>query len=111
MVILEQSITSIGTGVRSMFKLVEAKPLPGYKLYVRYVDGVAGEVDLSHLVGRGVFACWTDQRVFEQVSIGGSGELRWNDEIDLCPDAIYLQVSGKTPEEVFPSLTGASVNA
>jgi hypothetical protein len=80
-------------------------------LYVRYADGVAGEVDLSNLAGRGVFAAWNDPGVFEQVSIGPSGEIRWNDQIDLCPDAIYLQITGKTPEEVFPNLSGVSANA
>jgi hypothetical protein len=94
-----------------MFKPVEVRALPGYRLFVRYSDGVAGEVDLSNLVGQGVFAAWSDPRVFEQVSIGTSGEIRWSDQIDLCPDAIYLQLTGKTPEEVFPSLSGVSANA
>ena len=33
-----------------MLKVMEVEPLPGYKLRLRYADGVAGEVDLSHLV-------------------------------------------------------------
>lgn len=94
-----------------MFKPVEVKALPGFRLFVRYSDGVAGEVDLSNLVGKGVFADWNDPHAFEQVSIGTSGEIRWSDRIDLCPDAIYLQITGKTPEEVFPSLTGVLANA
>jgi hypothetical protein len=94
-----------------MFKPVEIKTLPGYRLYIRYSDGVAGEVDLSNLVGQGVFISWNDPRAFEQVRIGTSGEIRWNDQIDICPDAIYLQITGKTPEEVFPALRGVSANA
>jgi hypothetical protein len=94
-----------------MFRPVEVNALPGYRLYVRYADGVAGEVDLSNLVGQGVFVAWNDPTVFEQVSIGPSGEIRWSDQIDLCPDAIYLQITGKTPEEVFPSLSGVSANS
>lgn len=35
-----------------MVKPVEVKALPNYKLWVKYSDGVQGEVDLSHLVGR-----------------------------------------------------------
>jgi hypothetical protein len=94
-----------------MFKPVEIRALPGYRLFVRYSDGIAGEVDLSNLVGQGVFAAWSDPHEFEHVSIGTSGEIRWSDQIDICPDAIYLQITGKTPEEVFPSLSGVSANA
>jgi hypothetical protein len=34
----------------------------------------------------------------------GAGELGWGDQIDLCPDALYLKVTGKTPEDLFPAL-------
>ena len=94
-----------------MFRPVEIKALSGYRLCVRYTDSVAGEVNLSDLVGRGVFAAWNDPRVFGQVSIGPSGEIRWSDQIDMCSDAIYMQISGKTPDEVFPRLTEVSANA
>jgi len=43
-------------------------------------DGVSGVVDLSELVGRGVFALWDDRQVFEQVRIGSFGELVWDDQ-------------------------------
>ncbi len=94
-----------------MFKPIEVKALPDYRLYVRYDNGVEGEVDLSHLVGKGVFAAWNDPGNFQKVSIGSSGEIRWNDQIDLCPDSIYMRISGKSPEEVFPNLSGAISNA
>jgi len=29
----------------------------------------------------------------------GGGE-----DIDLCPDALYLRLTGKTPEDLFPAL-------
>ncbi len=88
-----------------MLKVIEVQPLPGYRLHLRYEDGVMGNVDLSHLVGRGVFRLWSDPRAFQSVSIGSGGELRWSDEVDLCADAIYLEITGKTPAEVFPDLT------
>jgi hypothetical protein len=43
-----------------MFNPIQVKALPGYKLWLKYSDGVAGEVDLSHLVRKGVFALWDD---------------------------------------------------
>ncbi len=32
-----------------MKKAVEVRPLSGYRIWLRYADGVEGEVDLSHL--------------------------------------------------------------
>ncbi len=39
-----------------------------------------------------------------QLTAGDQGELIWSDGIDLCSDSLYLEVSGKSAEEVFPSL-------
>ena len=67
-------------------------------------NGVSGIVDLSENVGKGVFVLWRDPLTFDQVRIGSSGELVWGDRIDLCPDALYLKVTGKKPEDIFPAL-------
>ena len=87
-----------------MRKISKVKALQGYRLELEFDDGVSGTVDLSDLVGKGVFALLCDRRAFEQVRVGSSGELVWGDQIDLCPDALYLKVTGKTPEDVFPAL-------
>ena len=94
-----------------MLKLIHAEPLPGYRLRLRYADGVTGDVDLSHLVGKGVFQLWNDLDAFGRVCIGTAGELRWSDEVDLCADALYLEVTGRQPDEAFPSLRKVSVHA
>ena len=87
-----------------MFNPVEVTPLSEFWLRVRYSDGVEGEVDLSHLAGKGVFSIWDDPQVFQAVTIGEAGEIRWSENVDLCSDSIYLEITGKTPEEVFPGL-------
>ena len=94
-----------------MLRLIDVRPLPGYKLHLQYADGVAGEVDLSAFVGKGVFRLWNDPELFQRVSIGSGGELRWSDEVDLCADALYLQITGKTPEEIFPDIGKAAIHA
>ena len=94
-----------------MFKIVEVKPLQGYRLWLRYEDGVEGEVDLSDIAGRGVFAAWNERGFFESVRIDESGALAWGDQLDLCPDALYLRLTGKTPEEVLPKLKSREVHA
>lgn len=87
-----------------MAKITKVKVLQDYRLELAFDDGVCGEVDLSELVGKGVFAYWRDYHAFEQVRIGSLGELVWGEQIDLCPDSLYLRATGKKPEEVFPAL-------
>ena len=87
-----------------MLMPIEVNPLDHYRLWVKYSDSVEGIVDLSDLAGKGVFALWNDYREFQKVHIGPSGEIAWNDEIDICPDAVYLKITGKKPEDLFPML-------
>lgn len=87
-----------------MYKPVSVKPLPNYKLWLEYADGKSGEVDLSHLAGKGVFKYWDTDENFEKVYIGEGGEIAWSDEIDLCPDSLYMRLVSKTVEELFPSV-------
>ena len=87
-----------------MRKIAKVKVIQGYRLELEFDDGVSGVVDLSDMVGKGVFALWRDRQAFEQVRIGSAGELVWGDQVDLCPDALYLKVTGKAPEDIFPAL-------
>lgn len=75
-----------------------------YRVELVFDDGVQGTVDLSALVGKGVFSLWGNPVAFQRVRIGPSGELVWDDQIDLCPDALYLKVTGKKPKDIFPAL-------
>jgi hypothetical protein len=87
-----------------MRRIVKVKTLQGYRLELEFDDGTTGPVDLSDLAGKGVFAQWGDRGAFEQVRVSSSGELVWGDRIDLCPDPLYLKVTGKKPEDIFPAL-------
>lgn len=94
-----------------MFKLEEARVLEGYRLWLRFSNGVNGEVDLSHLAGRGVFAVWNDRHSFETVRIEQGRALVWGDSVDLCADSLYLQLTGKSVEEAFGSSISSEANA
>lgn len=94
-----------------MFKLVEVKPLQKYRLWLQFSNGKKGEIDLSDLAGKGVFKAWEKPGVFEAVRIDEYGALIWTENIDLCPDSLYLRLTGKSPEEIFPNLRAAKVNA
>ena len=87
-----------------MHKIINVSVLQDYQLRIEFTDGEKGIVDLSHLVGKGVFSLWNDYSQFESVKIGSSGELMWSDQIDLCPDSLYLQITNQKPDELFPTL-------
>ena len=75
----------------------------GYRIWVRFEDGVCGEVDLSHLADKGVFKAWRDRSFFESVYVN-NGVVSWKGEIDLDPCQLYMDVTGKTVEEIWPGL-------
>lgn len=92
-------------------KIATLKPLPDYRLWLRFDDGTEGTVDLSDYVGEGVFALWNDSAAFASVRIGGSGQPVWSDQVDLCPDTLYMKITGLTPAELYPSLANHNVHA
>jgi hypothetical protein len=94
-----------------MYKIMEFRVLSDYNIWLKYSDGTQGTVNLSHLVGKGVFALWNNYEEFKKVCIGSSGELLWSTEVDLCPDSLYMQITGKKPEELFPAIKRESIHA
>ena len=94
-----------------MFTLLDVRVLPNDTLWPRYSDGAEGEVDLSKFAGRGVFRLWDDVVAFEKVHVGEHGQIAWSDEIEMCPDALYLRLTGKSPKEAFSNLGAMSVDA
>lgn len=81
-----------------MHKIIEVKPLKNYKVWIKFSDSVEGEVDLSHLAGKGVFSKWNDIDYFNSVYIDKeSHTLCWEGEIDLCPDNLYAKVLNVNP--------------
>ena len=94
-----------------MKRITKVEVLKDYKLRLEFADGVAGIADVSALVGKGVFTLWNNYAEFRKVQIGSSGELIWGDQLDLCPDALYMKVTGQQPEETFPGLTLAAACA
>ena len=79
-----------------MKDVVEAKPLAGFRLHVRFEDGVEGEVDLKELVRfEGVFAPLRDVARFAEVRVHPElCTLYWPNGADLDPDVLYAKISG-----------------
>lgn len=90
---------------------VEVKALAKYQVWVRYSDDVQGIVDLSEFAGKGVFQAWDNDGLFDKVAIGEGGAVRWSDQIDLCPDALYLKITQQRPEQLFPKMRELATHA
>lgn len=76
------------------WRVAEARPLEGFRLHVRFVDGLEGRVNMAALVRSptaGVFAPLADPARFSQVSVQ-YGAVTWTGEIDLAPDAMYSAI-------------------
>ncbi len=84
-----------------MIRPTEVEPQEGHRLWIRYWDGAAGEIDLSHLAGRGVFRAWNNRACFEMAHIAPAGGVAWGGVIGLCPDALYSQLTGKSVGDVM----------
>jgi hypothetical protein len=80
-----------------LFRIKEVEARPAYKLWVRFEDDVEGEVDLSALVGKGVFKQWEDPKEFMKVYLDPqTGAPSWPGELDIAPDALYRDLAAIT---------------
>ena len=76
--------------------IVEVRPVGGYRLFVRFEDGVAGEVDLEPILRfDGVFAPLRDPARFAEARVEPElGTIVWPSGADLCPDVVRARLTG-----------------
>ena len=75
---------------------IHVEPLPGFRIRVKFSDGVEGTVDLSHLRHRGVFRQWEEPGFFERVFISKESQtVTWPGDLDLDPDVLYARATGR----------------
>jgi len=63
-------------------------------IFVKFMDGTEGEVDLSRLISSpdaGVFAALRDPLVFNQANLE-HGVVTWPGGLDLAPDTMYDEI-------------------
>ena len=83
-----------------MNDIIEARALGGYRVFLRFDDGVAGEIDLGEVIKfEGVFATLRDESEFAKLRVDpNAGTIFWPNGADLDPDVLYAAVSGKPIE-------------
>ncbi len=74
--------------------VVEVKPLDALGLFVRFTDGLTGEVRFRPEHLSGVFEPLKDPAYFNQVYVD-HGVVAWPGQIDLAPDAMYQEIKAK----------------
>jgi hypothetical protein len=76
--------------------VVDVTPLPDHRLFVRFEDGAAGEVNVAECVRfDGVFAPLLDPAEFARVTVNAElGTVVWPCGADLDPDVLYAHVTG-----------------
>jgi hypothetical protein len=80
-----------------MFKdIIEARPLEKFRLFLRFEDGTAGEINIADFVRfDGVFAPLNDPAQFARVTVNPElGTVVWPCGADLDPDVLYARVTG-----------------
>lgn len=73
------------------WRVVTVTPMDDYKLRVRFVDGLEGEVHMAPLLTSseaGVFAPLRGPAFFSKVGLS-RGAVTWPGGLDLAPDAMY----------------------
>lgn len=73
------------------WRLITVRAENDYCLYVVFVDGTSGLVNLKSLIfdqHAGVFSQLKDQQLFKQVHLS-YGVATWPGEIDLAPDVMH----------------------
>jgi hypothetical protein len=74
--------------------VVEVKPIEALGLFVRFTDGLTGEVRFKPEHLSGVFEPLKDPAYFKQVYVD-HGAVAWPGQIDLAPDAMYQEIKAK----------------
>ena len=94
-----------------MIRPIEVEAKQAYQIWLKYEDGVNGELDLGHLAGKGVFKAWDVPGYFKTVRVTEYGSIAWGDtdDIELCSDALYMRLTGKPIEEVWPDMVAAEI--
>jgi hypothetical protein len=76
------------------WRVVSVEALQGYRLRVRFLDGLEGVVDMSGLIASpnaGVFSALADSEAFNRVFVA-LGAVCWLNGLDIAPDAIYAEI-------------------
>ena len=81
-------------------RVVEVKPLEGYRLWLRFHDGTVGTIDLAAELWGPMFEPLKDLDLFSQASVDPELEtVTWPNGADLAPEFLYEAVQQDIPAD------------
>ena len=92
--------------MRGTPRLLDAKPLDGFVVYVRFEDGLEFDVDLGYLTHLpGVFGPLQDPEYFRQLRIYPEGDtIFWPNEADIAPETLYAHAQARPKDTSFDAI-------
>ena len=84
-------------------RVIGVRHLEDYQLEISFSDGTVATLDFRpQIVGRGgVFGPLENVEFFKQVTVDReAGTLVWPNGVDLCPDVLYAEATGKSIAEM-----------
>lgn len=77
-----------------MPKLVSVEPCDSRKIFLKYDDGVEGQVDLTKTIERNFFDELRNVSEFSKIFYdNNTDELCWSCGVRMCTNALYRQIS------------------
>jgi len=74
-------------------RVIDARHAGGYRVWLRFADGVTGEIDLSDVLWGPVFEPLKDVDKFAKLRADAELEtLVWDNGADLAPESLYERV-------------------
>lgn len=75
-------------------KIVAYRVVEPFKVWLRYDTGAEGIVNLDTFPNIPVFEKWKEPEFFEKLKIENGRRVFWDEQIDLCPDVLYMKLIG-----------------
>jgi hypothetical protein len=70
-------------------RVINVKPMPDHKLFLEFEGCITRVFDVKPYLEIGVYKQLKSEALFNAARVS-FGTVQWNDEIDFCPDTLFL---------------------
>ena len=80
-------------------KVIEGRHVEGYRLWLRFEDGLEGEIDLSDILQGPVFAPLKDVSAFARLRVDPNWHtIVWPGDLDIAPESLRTRLEAALAE-------------
>ncbi|HCA43101.1 MAG TPA: DUF2442 domain-containing protein [Bacteroidetes bacterium] len=81
---------------QKIINIIEVKPLDNYSLYIKFEDGINGEINLKkNFITNGLSRDLLNEKIFKSVKIESGGGIVFENGYDLCPVTLRYIIENK----------------